>query len=87
VINTQEKCGCGFDFTPAEFDIMTRGNVLHSFTIPELETGSIPFNSDVLPRVVLFQNAQGKKGAIKIKQFINAGQQSYIICDIKVQKD
>lgn len=87
IINTQEKCGCGFDFTPAEFDNMTRGNVLHAFTIPELESGGIPFSNDVLPRVVLFQNAQGKKGAIKIKQYINAGQQSYILCDIKVQKD
>jgi PKD repeat protein len=87
IINSQEKCGCGFDFTPAEFDIMTKGAVLQPFTIPSVSDGNVPFSSDILPRVILFQNALGKKGAIKIKQFVQAGQQSYIVCDIKVQKD
>lgn len=87
IINSQEKCGCGFDFTPAQFDNMTKGAVLQPFTIPSISTGSAPFDNDMLPRVILFQNAQGKRGAIKIKQFVRAGQQSYILCDIKVQKD
>jgi hypothetical protein len=66
---------------------MTKGAVLQPFTIPASSPGAAPFSNDMLPRVVLFQNAQGKKGAIKIKQFVSAGQDSYILCDIKVQKD
>jgi hypothetical protein len=35
----------------------------------------------------VFRTANGKIGAIKIKQYVAAGDNSYIICDIKVQKD
>ncbi|QYS89619.1 hypothetical protein [Flavobacterium davisii] len=39
-----------------------------------------------LPRIVLFKTKDGRKGAIKIKNMITNGTNSYIVCDIKVQK-
>jgi hypothetical protein len=44
------------------------------------------FNSTVVPRVVLFETGDGRKGAIKVKSFVADGSQSYILLDIKVQK-
>jgi hypothetical protein len=35
----------------------------------------------------LFQTQEGRKGAIKIKKYVEAGQESYILVDIKVQKE
>lgn len=86
-INSLEKCNCPAQLTPSDFDAITSGSQLQSMPISENASGLSPFNSDLLPRVVLFQNAAGKKGAVKIKQFVPAGKQSYIVCDIKVQKD
>ena len=60
--------------------------MLNTINVP-LTGGGTNFSNTVIPRIVLFSNQQGKKGAIKIKQFVNDGLQSYILCDIKVQKD
>jgi hypothetical protein len=87
IINSQELCGCGVNFTAANFDNVTNGTAFNSVPITVTTNGSQQFNSSVLPRVVLFENAIGKKGAIKIKQYVNNGLDSYILCDIKVQKD
>jgi len=45
------------------------------------------FDNSVVPRIVLFQTRDGRKGAIKIKQFVQNGAASYIVADIKVQKN
>jgi PKD repeat protein len=86
-INRQELCGCGVNFTSADFDGVINGLAFDPVNVTETGGGTLYFDNIVVPRVVLFQNAAGKKGAIKIKQFVNNGLQSYIICDIKVQKD
>ncbi len=39
-----------------------------------------------LPQVVLFENKNGKKGAILVKESVKAGNLSYILVDIKVLK-
>jgi PKD repeat protein len=39
-----------------------------------------------LPQVVLFENANGKKGAILVKKTLQAGNLSYVEVDIKVMK-
>jgi PKD repeat protein len=39
-----------------------------------------------LPKVVLFENAKGKKGAILVKELVDNGKYSYLIADIKVLK-
>ena len=85
-INTQEGCNCGTNLTVAEFDDMTNSMPLDVLTITETPNGSLPFNSALVPRIVLFETHDGRKGAIKINQFVVSGLDSYINCDIKVQK-
>lgn len=84
-VNVQESCGCGF-FSVSQFDNAVNGTALNAITVPTIGGGAY-FSNALIPRVVLFANQLGKKGAIKIKQFVNDGLQSYILCDIKVQKD
>jgi hypothetical protein len=86
-VNSQELCGCSAGFTSSDFDNVVNGSAFNSITVSETPGGITPFNNTTVPRIVLFQNAAGKKGAIRIKQFVQNGQQSYILCDIKVQKD
>jgi surface-anchored protein len=86
-VNLQEKCSCSSTLSPAAFDAITNGAALDPISYTETTAANNSFNNSNLPRVILFQNASGKKGAIKVKQMVQAGQQSYIVCDIKVQKD
>ncbi len=85
-INKQESCGCSAGFSVADFDNASTGAAFDELNITTTAGGSGEFDNSLVPRIVLFQNSAGKKGAIKIKQFAEAGQQSYIVCDIKVQK-
>jgi PKD repeat protein len=87
IINKQESCGCGTSFSITQFDNAINGSALQALTINVIPAGSSNFNNTVVPRIILFENAAGKKGAVKIKQYVSSGQQSYILCDIKVQKD
>lgn len=86
IINSQEICDCGASLTPEEFDNMTDDSLLDALTITETNNGSLPFDDTELPRVVLFETEDQRKGAIKITDFIDDGQNSFIRCDIKVQK-
>jgi len=86
IINKQESCGCGSSMTVAQFDAMTDDGLFQSTSINQTEAGLAEFGSTALPRIVLFQTQDGRKGAIKVKQCVVAGQQSYIVCDIKVMK-
>ncbi len=80
--NKQESCGCPV-ITENEFDALTNDAFLQSLNITN-ETTS--FNTNVLPRIVPFVTANGRKGLIKIKAFVNDGSDSYVLVDIKVQK-
>ena len=86
IVNKQESCGCGSSMTATQFDAMTNDDLLQSTNINQTVAGLAEFNSTALPRIVLFQTQDGRKGAIKVKQCVVAGQQSYIVCDIKVMK-
>lgn len=86
IINKQESCGCGSSMTTAQFDAMTNDELLQSTNISQTTAGLAEFNGTALPRIVLFQTQDGRKGAIKVKQCVAAGQQSYIVCDIKLMK-
>lgn len=85
-INRQESCGCGANISVSGFDNMTTDNLLSALSITETAGGSQAFDNSILPRIVLFQTADGRKGAIKIKAFVNSGAASYLLTDIKVQK-
>lgn len=84
-INSQEICICG-GLTVAQFDTMTNDSLLSSLIIEESSAGLQSFNQVMLPRIVLFETADGRKGAIKVKGFISDGDNSYIDTDIKIQK-
>lgn len=86
-INSQELCECSASLSDAEFNQMNNDNLLQALTIEETQGGLLQFNNETVPRIVLFEDAGGRKGAIKIKEFIEDGPNSYIVTDIKVQKE
>ena len=83
-INSQELVG--MNFSASNFDALTNDTALKSLNITETTAGKRDFTNSKVPRIVLFKTQDGRKGAIKIKEFVSAGTQSYITCDIKVQK-
>lgn len=86
-INTLENCGCGASLSVTEFDVMEDDSLLKNLNIVESNAGSQHFTSQLTPRIILFETADGRKGAIKIKEFVKQGSDSYIIIDVKVQKE
>src|SRR5690606_13465905 len=65
-INSQELCECTASLSVAEFDQMNNDNLLQTLTIEETQGGLLSFNNLMVPRIVLFEDAEGRKGAIKI---------------------
>jgi PKD repeat protein len=84
-INSQNICNCGLNFTVVQFDAMTDDSPLQPLNIPNSLAGAQEFGN-VFPRIVLFKTQDGRKGAIKVKGKVQNGTSSYLICDIKVQK-
>ncbi len=74
-------------FSVANFDGMTTDTPLRSLPIAANDSKDAYFTNTVVPRIVLFQTADGRKGAVKLKAFVSSGLQSYILADIKVQKN
>ncbi|SIT27192.1 PKD repeat-containing protein [Filimonas lacunae] len=85
-INSQEGCNCGLQVTATDFDNMTSDALLQPLTIAANANSNAPFSNAVTPRIILFKTKDGRKGVIKIKSFVQSGQGSYIVTDIKVQK-
>lgn len=84
-INSQNLCNCGLNFTEAQFDAMVNDVPIKSLNISYSATGAQEFGF-TYPRIILFKTQDGRKGAIKIKDMVKNGASSYILCDIKVQK-
>jgi PKD repeat protein len=84
-INSQDLCNCGLNFTVSDFDNMVNDSPLQGLLLPNSAAGAQEFGLNY-PRIVLFKTQDGRKGAIKIKNMIQNGTSSYILCDIKVQK-
>jgi PKD repeat protein len=76
----------GITFTPQQFDAMTTDADLVGIDIRGKDTAGLYFTGNNAPMVVLFETADGRKGAIKVREFVAAGAQSYIVADIKIQK-
>ncbi|WP_136467462.1 PKD domain-containing protein [Flagellimonas onchidii] len=85
-INLQESCDCMASLSISEFDAMEDNTLFQTMEIEETIGGIQDFDNSIVPRIVLFETGDGRKGAIKIKEFIQAGTSSYIVVDIKVQK-
>lgn len=84
-INSQNLCNCGLNFTEAQFDAMVNDAPIKSLNINYSASGEQQFGL-TYPRIILFKTQDGRKGAIKIKDMVKNGTSSYILCDIKVQK-
>ncbi len=82
-VNKQETCSCGLNITETQFNAMTNDVLLQSATITNQ---TVSFNDLVVPRIVPFKTQDGRKGLIKVKSFTNDGLNSFIMIDIKVQK-
>ncbi len=71
-----------------DFESMTTDALLKDLPIGNANFGDEYFADTPLPRVVLFETADGRKGTIMVKQIVKAGKtDSYIIADIKIQKN
>jgi PKD repeat protein len=86
-INVQEVCSCSASMTVNQFDSMTDDILLAGVTITETPAGIQEFDNSVVPRIVLFETEDGRKGAIKIKDFVVDGLNSYVLIDVKVMKE
>src|SRR5690606_1965903 len=86
-INSLESCSCSAFLSVGDFDAMINDSELKDLVIEETVEGLQPFENSVVPRIILFENNRGIKGALKIKEYVQDGQGSYIIVDIKVQKE
>jgi PKD repeat protein len=84
IINTLENSPVGFSVD--DFDSMTTDAPLHSLSIAANDSRENYFTNSIIPRIVLFETADGRKGAIKIKSFVSERTESYILTDIKVYK-
>ncbi|MEO8532383.1 MAG: PKD domain-containing protein [Flavobacterium sp.] len=84
-VNSQNLCNCGLNFTEAQFDAMINDSPIKSLNISYSAAGEQQFGF-TYPRIILFKTQDGRKGAIKIKDMVKNGTGSYILCDIKVQK-
>ena len=84
-INKQENKGQVF-FSITDFDTLSSGATLSSLSIKS-NSNKAPFNKEMTNRIVLFETANGRKGAIKIKEYVTNGAESYLVVDIKMQKN
>lgn len=84
-VNSQNLCNCGLNFTEVQFDAMVNDTPIKSLNISYSAAGEQQFGF-AYPRIILFKTQDGRKGAIKIKDMVKNGTSSYILCDIKVQK-
>lgn len=84
IINSQEKVG--IQLSNSQFDAISTGSQFDGITVSDTTQGKSPFNNQTVPRVVLIQTADGRKGAIRINFFNSNGKDSYILVDIKIQK-
>ena len=87
LINKQEACNCSTSLSVNEFDAMTNDAVLQNLVVEETSQGLEEFDNTVIPRVIVFETSDKRKGAIKIKEFVKNGANSHIVVDIKVQKE
>lgn len=77
----------GIHFTDGDFVAMTDDSGLRQLPVKAASNTESWFTNVFIPRLVLFETEKGIKGAIRIKAFVSEGDQSYVLADIKVQKE
>ncbi|MDO5523905.1 MAG: PKD domain protein [Bacteroidia bacterium] len=83
IVNLLEKSGTAF--AEQDFENIKTANDFSSLSV---NTGNPQdyFESKVIPRFVLLQTADKRKGVIKVKSFVRNGIESHILTDIKIEK-
>ncbi|WP_313578077.1 PKD domain-containing protein [Chishuiella sp.] len=84
VINSQELVGTQLNIS--QYDAIDNGNDFNRLTITESTRGKTPFDNKTSNRIVLFETVDGRKGAIKVTDYVQDGKESFIIVSIKIQK-
>ncbi|PRY39170.1 PKD repeat protein [Spirosoma oryzae] len=85
-VNLLENCQTCSTITATQFEQMTDDTWLRTLPIPE-QGETVGFSNKQVPRFVLFQTQQGRKGIIQISRFVEAGESSYVLCSVKVMKE
>lgn len=75
----------GINITNAIFDNIKRSSDMNQFT-KWSETNQTSFNKASTPHFVLVRTTDGRRGIIRIKEFVKDGSQSYIVADVKLEK-
>ncbi|PJE98621.1 PKD domain protein [Prevotella intermedia] len=75
----------GINITNAIFDNIKRSSDMNQFT-KWSETNQTSFNKTSTPHFVLVRTTDGRRGIIRIKEFVKDGSQSYIVADVKLEK-
>lgn len=75
----------GINITNAIFDNIKKPSDLNQFT-KWSERNQTSFNKTSAPHFVLVRTADGRRGIIRIKEFVKDGSQSYIVADVKLEK-
>ncbi len=70
-----------------QFDLIEKGSDFKDITVIESDKGKKPFNKLIIPRIILLETSDGRKGAVKVKSYTASGKESYITVDIKIQKE
>ncbi|GHT15127.1 hypothetical protein FACS189426_22410 [Bacteroidia bacterium] len=82
------EAGNEVQLTSGQFNTMTTDVYLKNLPISSVSYGDEYFTKSGLPRVVLFETSDRRKGAILIKEMVSNGKEnSYILVDIKIQKN
>lgn len=84
-VNTLETSG--LTFAGNTFESMATDAPLKAIDIKSASNTTSWFISNPVGRIVLFETADGRKGAIKVKAFVSEGSLSYVLADIKYQKE
>ena len=67
------------------FEALNNAQALSRFT-QWAEPSRIHFTKTKKPHFVLFRTSDGRRGIIRVKAFVEAGAQSYILADVKIEK-
>lgn len=75
----------GVNITNAIFDNIKRSSDMNQFT-KWSESNQTSFNKTSTPHFVLVHTVDGRRGIIRIKEFVKDGSQAYIVADVKLDK-
>lgn len=75
----------GITMTAEDFAAIAKPEDFNAYTTWE-QTGDRYFTHRDQPHAVLFRTADGRRGAILVREFVRQSSQSYIVADVKVEK-